>query len=373
MAATMPQENMRGLWVVRHSITSPQQIDELLQDASRWGITDLFVQVRGRGDAYYRSRLEPRAPGISDSLFDPLGYLLQQNQHRKIRIHTWINLFYVWSSDSLPADSNHVVRRHPEWLAGPLEDPDFLAHYPASMKKANSEGLFLSPLHPRAQQYLKSVVGDLLQQYAVDGLHLDYIRYPNRNFDLNSLSRAGYRQRYILDPLEFLREPAHFAEAYGITGYEVFSGQWNRYLRDGLSEFVGELCSDVRRQFPDVLISAAVKPEFPAARWEFYQDWPRWLQSGWLDFAVPMNYTPDNAVFKSRLRSYLDRLQPKNYLVGLALYNQPPEKSIPKIAQVASLEQSTGFVLFSYSQLKQQPKVMRFLEYQGNRPENNSK
>ena len=51
----------KALWVVRDRITNAHAIDELLADATTRGIFDLVVQVRGRGDAYYRSKLEPQA------------------------------------------------------------------------------------------------------------------------------------------------------------------------------------------------------------------------------------------------------------------------------------------------------------------------
>jgi uncharacterized lipoprotein YddW (UPF0748 family) len=71
---------VRALWVVRTSITSPEAIEKVVSDAKRAGINTLIVQVRGRGDAYYRSRWEPRSDALKEqpTSFDPLAEVLRQ-------------------------------------------------------------------------------------------------------------------------------------------------------------------------------------------------------------------------------------------------------------------------------------------------------
>ena len=351
---------IRGLWVVRHEITTTEKIDSLIARAHRWGITDLFVQIRGRGDAYYRSHYEPRAAEIPDADFDPLGYLLQQTRHNSLRIHAWINVLYVWSSDTLPQNENHVVNRRRNWLAQPLNHASLLKNYPRSVKKAHAEGLFLSPMVPEVQQNFLEILNDILSQYRVDGIHLDYIRYPNNNFDVHPDIVEGFRHRYALNPEEFLKNPERFARQYSLTGYETYSRYWQKYLMDGLSEFVARIAQTVRAHSPRIQISAAVKPDLARAHWEYYQDWDRWLQEGWLDFAVPMKYTPRADLFRKRLLEYIDRLPPDKYLIGVALYNQPQNRILPKLQQVLAIRPE-GFVLFSYKQLVEQKQVQHFL------------
>ena len=55
------QPEMRGLWVVRTALASPESVDQVVDDAARAGFNALFVQVRGRGDAFYASRVVPRS------------------------------------------------------------------------------------------------------------------------------------------------------------------------------------------------------------------------------------------------------------------------------------------------------------------------
>jgi len=106
----------KSLWVVRDRITTKQAIDDLLADSVGWNIRDLVVQVRGRGDAYYTSALEPRAETIDDPGFDPLAHLVRGGAAVGVRIHAWANGTFVWSSPTgaLPRSAEHIVRAHPD-------------------------------------------------------------------------------------------------------------------------------------------------------------------------------------------------------------------------------------------------------------------
>ena len=80
LASTSParaQEETRALWVVRYSLTSSGSVDRVVEVASQMNQNTLFVQVRGRGDAYYPSEVVPRAEELESmpKEFDPLARL----------------------------------------------------------------------------------------------------------------------------------------------------------------------------------------------------------------------------------------------------------------------------------------------------------
>src|SRR5512147_1194649 len=77
-SAGPPPPELRGLWVVRTALVSPQEVDRVVDAAAEAGFNALFVQVRGRGDAFYRSSLVPRSPLLERQPkdFDPLARLL---------------------------------------------------------------------------------------------------------------------------------------------------------------------------------------------------------------------------------------------------------------------------------------------------------
>src|SRR5437879_1215764 len=87
------QNEVRALWVVRTTLTSPERIHKMVESAKASGFNTLIVQVRGRGDAYYRSTREPRALELKDQPldFDPLAVTLGEARLQGLKVHAWIN------------------------------------------------------------------------------------------------------------------------------------------------------------------------------------------------------------------------------------------------------------------------------------------
>src|SRR5512147_509502 len=121
VSATTAPEEVRGLWVLRSSLTSPQSIATLVRTASASGFNTLFVQVRGRGEAFYRSSIDPRATELDAQpvQFDPLADVIGAAHAAGLRVHAWVNVNLVASAAQLPEDRAHVVYRHPDWLMVP--------------------------------------------------------------------------------------------------------------------------------------------------------------------------------------------------------------------------------------------------------------
>ena len=341
-------KTMRGMWVVRHDLITPERIDSLLHISSKNEFTDLFVQIRGRGDAYYNSDYEPRAENLPED-FDPLGYLLQESANFDFRVHAWINVFYLWSNDELPKSNKHLVHLQPDWIVYPANYSSM--DVPLKKRIGDSEGLYHSPLLPEVQNHIKNVISDILSKYDVDGLHLDYIRYPGSDFDFHPRVRALFRKRYILDPLEFKNNKDLFVEKFGVVGYELYYNRWTRFLKNGLSDFVKSISKHVKQNYPELILSAAVKADLSEAHYRFYQEWDRWLKEGWVNIAIPMNYSVDNMDFLSRIRIMFNSGMMDKLWIGISLYNQPAKSAIEKIKKVEELSLS-GYVLFSYSQFK---------------------
>src|SRR5262249_19443365 len=81
----------RALWVVRTTMAAPESVRSLVQRAKETGFTDLIVQVRGRGDAYYDSSIEPRAEALTQQPvgFDPLALTIEEAHRHGIKVHAW--------------------------------------------------------------------------------------------------------------------------------------------------------------------------------------------------------------------------------------------------------------------------------------------
>ena len=103
-------QEVRALWVVRTTLTSPDKIRQLVSSAADNGFNTLIVQIRGRGDAYYNSRVEPRAIDLKDQppAFDPLALTIAEAHKRGLKVHGWINTNLLANLDALPVQPDHV-------------------------------------------------------------------------------------------------------------------------------------------------------------------------------------------------------------------------------------------------------------------------
>src|SRR5690606_2245052 len=96
-------EDVRGLWVGRSTLASRPSMAAMVREAAAMGVNTLFVQVRGRGEAYYDSQLEPRASELSSAPadYDPLAETIVAAHAAGLRVHAWVNVNLVASASWL--------------------------------------------------------------------------------------------------------------------------------------------------------------------------------------------------------------------------------------------------------------------------------
>jgi uncharacterized lipoprotein YddW (UPF0748 family) len=347
-------------------MTSPQSIANLIRTAQASGFNTIFVQVRGRGEAYYASTIEPRASELAGQpeAFDPLAAVIAAAHAADMRVHAWLNVNLIASAADLPDDRRHVVFRHPDWLMVPraivrdLRGVD--GHSPAyagkiarwSRAQAESvEGLYLSPVVPEAAAYSEAIVSELVARYEVDGVHLDYLRYPNGDFDYSRYAVAEFReevaptlpspQRVALD-----RQASIDPLAYP----DSLPARWAQFRRVRLSSLAMRLRSAVRKARPTAVVTAAVVPDALEAYDDRLQDWRTWLEAGILDAVCPMAYTTDATAFALQVAGARAVAGSRGVWAGIGAWRLTPDQTVQHIA-LARKAGASGFILFSYDSL----------------------
>ena len=340
----------RYLWVIRDILKSKRSIDDMVNFAIEKNINHLFVQVRGRGDSFYESQFTSRSQILSEGEFDPLAYLLDAANGKGINIHAWVNVYILWSSKSLPNDERHILHMQQQWL-------DTTEEWPVDVEKMldmvavnnNNEGLFLSPNHPDVNGYLIKVFRELITNYDIDGLHLDYIRYQEAEYGRNPYAIARFKSESGNDPGPWFLE----MERSTIASPRLIANmkRWNNFKRKAVTSLVKDTRALVNEVRPDCIISAAVKPNLYIARERYFQEWNVWLAAGYLDWVVPMNYSSKKREFARNI-DVIDDNFPKKYrekiIMGIALHNQTPSEASDKI-KFSRLRQFPRVSIFSYN------------------------
>jgi uncharacterized lipoprotein YddW (UPF0748 family) len=358
-----PENEARALWVKRETLSKPEDVKDAVRRASINGFTDLVVQVRSRGDAYYRSSIEPRGEALADQPpdFDPLGLVIEEAHRVGIRVHAWINIFLVSSMDRLPKSGDHVIYKHPDWLSVPRalatelynadpRSPSYLQRVTeySRANRSDLEGLFLSPANPGVRENIYNIWIDVAQKYDVDGLHFDYVRYPNPRYDYSRTSlerfRADLEETLDSKVRDFLKiQAANDPLAYATA----FPERYAQFQRNQVTELVSQVYKGVKKIKPHVIISAAVfANDDAAAKWRF-QDWKVWLKKGWLDVVCPMAYTTNPEIFRKQIQGVVKNSHGKPVWGGIGAFNLTAEGSLERIKVTRELG-TQGFILFSY-------------------------
>ena len=293
-------QEFRGLWVTRFDWTSygqaanPAKIDEIVQNAAYAGFNAIFFQVRGTADAYYTPGPEPWAQRVSGVALglpppdnrwgvhkDPLGYFIHKAHQNGIQLHAYINVYPVWDDcvnpppDVTPTHFYHLLNAEHgitgidsngmQWLAG-----DGVAC--GTYQRATPASAF-------ADSHFLAVARYLADNYDIDGIHLDHIRYGGGNTSCDPVSREASGVQCFSTP------PA------GYDSYEA----WQRAQVSGT---VWKFYQQIIQNNPEIWLSAAVWPiYYDYWNWGinsgysyYYQDSKAWIQGGYIDTILPMIY-----------------------------------------------------------------------------------
>ena len=360
-----PAGEVRALWVVRTTLTSKEKIRAMVEAARRSGFNNLVVQVRGRGDAYYRPRWEPRAAALKDQSkdFDPLAFTLREARREGLKVHAWVNTNLLANLDELPAEPEHVYNARPDWLAVPRPvaaelyamsptDPRYRARVVEWSKanRAELEGVYTAPAHPAVREHVYSIWMDLLERYDLDGLHFDYVRFASPDFDYSRASLERFRawlEPRLSPPERRLIDAALKSDPLAAT--DAYREQFADFQREQVTSLVERIYYGVKKRRPAAVVSAAVFANDENAHARRFQDWRRWLAMGVLDVVCPMAYTPDTETFRKQIEvaRAAANVSGRRVWAGIGAYRIPAESTVEKI-DAARAVGANGIILFSY-------------------------
>ena len=365
LVARQPPSEVRALWIQRGTLASPAGIIAAVDMAKSSGFNTLLVQVRGRGDAYYKSRHEPRAPVLAKqpASFDPLEMILERAHRAGLQVHAWVNVNLV-SDAAPPAARKHIVYVHPEWLMVPRQlaaelgrinprDPRYLRDL-SEYAKAHTdtvEGIFASPIQKGAAGHVAKVIGDIVSRYDVDGIHLDYIRFPNDEFDYSADALDEFRSEVTSRMTEAeRRDYASRARRRPLFYTEMFPQRWQDFRRARLTALLAGIRSTLKSRRPRAMLTAAVFPDANDAANRRFQNWREWLDAGLLDGICPMAYTADPGVFRMQIEKVEQVAGRRPVWAGIGAYQLSAAATIANIRSARELG-AEGVALFSYDNL----------------------
>ena len=357
-----PPPEVRALWIVRNTLDHPDSIKAMVARAYQNGFNTLIVQVRGRGDAFYNSRWEPRATSIvKDGKFDPLALTIKEAHRKGIAVHAWLNTNFLANMDTPPTDPRHFYNLRPDLIAVPYKlarelyavdpfDPQFRAKILEYSKGARDhvEGIYLSPAAPETKEHVYSLWMDVLEHYDVDGMNFDYVRYPAPDYDYSRTSLDRFRLWLLPQLADGERGRFVALESDPLVYVDSFPSRYNDFRRAQVTELVERIYYGVKKRKPGVIVSADVFANAKDAYDNRFQDWRGWLRRGFLDVAALMAYSPSTAIFQEQIRVGVEAGGRDRIWAGIGAYRQLADSAVAKI-RVARELGAKGIVLFSYN------------------------
>lgn len=314
LAAPPVGQQYRTFWAdaFHAGFKSPAEVDQLVEDLAATRANAVFVQMRRRGDVYFLKSLEPPAED-PDYLpnFDALDYLIERAHARGIEVHAWMVVSRLWRAGAPPQDPRHAFHQHGPHAAG---DDMWMTLSSQGALSADS----VDPGHPDAARYLADVILEPAKHYELDGIHLDYIRYPEQG-------DWGWNPKAI----------ERFQRLENRTGSPLPADpRWSEFRRRQVTDLVRQIYLRAYAIRPSMKLSAALITwgNGPASDEEFrrkdayayvFQDWPAWLAEGIIDLGMPMNYFVETkyAAWLDRWLEYeKDRQGKRALLPGLGVY-----------------------------------------------------
>lgn len=336
----------RAVWVHLFDATLKTRdgIRRVVADLVSAGATAVIAEVVRRQDAYYDSDVLPRTadPELEPGL-DVLATLIEEAHAAGIEVHAWVPVAPTWHEqyEGLPAPAGWVSTEH---------GPD--APEADRWVTRTVDGVwepYLDPALPQVRDHVAAIVREIATRYDVDGIHLDYVRYPS--------NAHGYHPAAL----------ARYAAETGAVGTPApDDAAWSDWRRAQVDELVRAARDAVRATGSRAVFSAAViawgdgpggaaTSSFADTRAyrDTLQNWPHWAEAGLVDALLPMDYfreaEPDQAAW---LRTWLAfeagladatgvRLVP-----GVAGYLNAPDAAL---IQVTAAAQVFGAVaMYSY-------------------------
>lgn len=353
--ARAQQAQLRAAWadVFHDGMQSAAHSDLMISRAVQGNYNAIFPQLLGYHDgspgshgAHWRSNIVPRSSRVTAS-YEPLSYILSKAHAAGIEVHAYLIPYRV--STEWPPPQAPFLQARPEWFQGSYANAGT-----GVMTKHNNEFYGLDPGNPDVQEYIISIVRELLENYDLDGIHWDRIRY--------AVNDGGY-------PVDLNYPKSSLARFRRITGRtdipDKADAQWNDFRRRTIGELVARCQAEIQALRPDKpvrhsasLITWGNAPgQFAgSSAYSLFQDWERWMRMGWLDSSCPMIYYREHNVSQGHdvwYRNWVNAARTWSYdrhlIVGQANYLNYMDNSVIQMAWATSDGRADGVINYSYA------------------------
>lgn len=356
---SLAQAEVRAMWLDRGTIVragSEAGLEDVFDRLAEAGINTVFFEAINAGYPIYPSRIAPQQNPLTRH-WDPLEAAVRLGKERGIEVHAWVWLFAAGNR------RHNAILNLPTNYPGPLinANPGWAGYdRQGRMVPVGQDKPFLDPANPEVRSYLMRMLQELTNNYDVDGVQFDYVRYPfqdpgaNRTYGYGTAARLRFRDMTGLDPAVLSPRADASLSTYEQRRQRQLWQRWTDFRVEQVSSFVAEASQMLRQQKPGLTISAAVfaKPTHERVQ-KIQQDWETWAKRGDVDWIVLMSYAMDTNRFEELIHPWVLNANYGSTLIipGIRLLNLPDMAAFDQIQTLRDLPVS-GYALFAADNLE---------------------
>jgi len=305
-------------------IKQKEALIQIFNIIERKNFNTIYFQVRSNATVLFKSSLELFSPYITGEVgkfgsYDPLEFAIQEAHKRGIEIHAVVNTMRVFSGNDNSTKNNplHITQIHPEWTYTNLND----------------KSIWLNPGIPDVREYLIELINEIVQNYDIDGIQLDFIRYSENQINDNSPLNDKSQNESDKD-----------------------------WRRNNITKFISRLNQKIKSTNPKIKLGVTpigIYKSIPNGRGmegfsNVFQDTRKWLELGIIDYAVPQIYwdAKTNPKFDALAKDWIDNSFGKNIIIGIGAYKSEVLNEIERQINITRTLNASGMAFFRYKNIE---------------------
>lgn len=342
-------KELKGVWI-RPTCKIKEDVVYVVSKLADAGINTIFLETFYHGMTIFPSKTMEKYGFIEQNpLFENIDVLktfIDEAHKRNIKVHAWFETFYVGNKRP-ESIKKSILSQNPSWSN--LTKKTYESEKPVQCTSEHN-GYFLDPSNPEVQTFLLQLVCEMIYNYQIDGINMDYIRYPQASIprtvgsDLNAwgytkCAREEFKSLYNVDPIS-------------ISPTDNYWQAWNDYRRNKITSYVRRISKICRSNKVD--LTAVIFPNKYSALENKHQDWEVWSCNDYIDGFTPLFLTCDPITSADMMRGVIRYKNPKTKLYAglfIAFMNGSDSDLIRQIHEARKLK-IDGFSMFDYAHLQ---------------------
>jgi len=337
-------EAVRGVWLTNvdsEVLNSKENIIEAINLLDELGFNTIFVVVWNKAMTTYPSKIMKEFTGVEiDTLFtglDPLKELIDEAHKKSIKVIAWFEFGF---SSSYKLNGGPILERKPEWASKDVNGN--------LVTKNGFE--WMNGFHPDVQNFMLSLIMEVVRNYDVDGIQGDD-RLPAMP------SESGYDD-YTVNLYKSEHQgnnPPSYHKDY----------DWIKWRSNLLTDFMKRIYGSVKSHNKNLIVSMAPSI-YPWSEEEYLQDWPTWMQKGYVDLVCPQVYRYNINDYSSAMRlivkNQIDKKDFEKFYPGVLLKvgdYYPSEEFLKQMIDENRKHNVNGEVFFFYEGIKKYPDLFK--------------